>query len=106
MLILPPMLAISLSITPATTPLVPRHLPTLFLLISILFGCLFPSPHLQIIKALIECGADVKARGSRIESPLHSAVNAEVTRLLVKAGADLEAKEIGVYKKNKKQTKN
>ena len=31
-----------------------------------------------------------------MDSPLHSSTSAEVTRLLVQAGADLEAREIGI----------
>lgn len=52
---------------------------------------------LLFFQALIESGADVRARGSRMDSPLHSAEGAEVTKILVEAGADLEAKEIEGY---------
>jgi len=52
----------------------------------------FKGSHRELAKLLIDKGADVKATDDILDTPLHGASNKETAELLIKAGADVDAK--------------
>ena len=54
----------------------------------------FKGSHRELVKLLIDKGADVNARDDILDTPLHGASNKETAEILTKAGADVNAKNI------------
>ena len=54
----------------------------------------FKGSHRELVKLLIDKGADVNARDDILDTPLHGASNKETAEILIKAGADVNAKNI------------
>ena len=52
----------------------------------------FKGSHRELVKLLIEKGADVNARDDILDTPLHGASNKETAEILIKAGADVDVK--------------
>ena len=52
----------------------------------------FKGSHRELVKLLIEKGADVNARDDILDTPLHGASNKETAETLIKAGADVDVK--------------
>ena len=50
-------------------------------------------PSIEIIKSLIDTGADVNAKGNKGRTPLHLCKKADVAKLIIDAGADINAKD-------------